>query len=76
MTFFEGWSLGGDFYKNTYEPKLFGMLVGSVLGGLEAGNVKNDHKMPILGCKNMHWKGKICIFRILRSCRGLEQGHI
>ena len=38
--------LGGDFYKDTHEPKLFGMHIGSVLSGLEAGNVNNDHKMP------------------------------
>ena len=69
--------LAGDFYKDTYEPKLFGMHIGSVLSGLEAGNVNNDHKMPILGCKTTNWKGKICIFfRISRSCRGHELGHM
>jgi hypothetical protein len=46
--------LGGDFYKDTYEPKLFGMLIGSVLSGLEAGNVNNDQKKSILGCKHTH----------------------
>ena len=35
---------GGDFYKDTHEPKLFGMHIGSVLSGLEAGNVNHDHK--------------------------------
>ena len=34
----------GDFYKETHEAKLFGMLLGSVLSGLEAGNVNNDKK--------------------------------
>ncbi len=34
-------TLEGDFYKNTYEPKLFGMHIGSVLSGLE-GNVNSD----------------------------------
>ena len=33
--------LEGDFYKETHEAKLFGMHIGSVLSGLEAGNV-ND----------------------------------
>ena len=43
-----------DFYKETHEAKLFGMHIGSVLSGLEAGNVNNDSKKPVLGCKNMH----------------------
>ena len=38
--------LGGDFYQDTYEPKLFGMHIGSVLSGVEAGNVNNDHTIP------------------------------
>ena len=38
--------LGGDFYKVTHEAKMIGMHIGSVLSGLEAGNVNNDHKMP------------------------------
>ena len=38
--------LGGDIYMGTYKPKLFGMHIGSVLSGLEAGDVNNDHKMP------------------------------
>ena len=46
--------LGGDFYEETHEGKLFGMHIGSVLSGLEAGNVNNDSKKPILGCKHMH----------------------
>ena len=37
--------LGGDFYKGTHEAKMIGMHIGSVLSGLEAGNVNNDH-MP------------------------------
>jgi len=28
--------LAGDFYKDTYEAKLFGMHTGSVLSGLDA----------------------------------------
>ena len=46
--------LGGDFYKETHEAKLFGMHIGSVLSGMEAGNVNNDQKMPILGCTHTH----------------------
>ena len=42
--------LGGDFYEETHEAKLFGMHIGSVLSGLEAGNV---NKKPVLGCKHM-----------------------
>ena len=38
--------LGGDFFQETHEPKVSGMNIGSVLSGLEAGNAKNDHKMP------------------------------
>ena len=36
--------LGGDFYEETHEAKLFGMQIGSVLSGLEAENVTNDVK--------------------------------
>ena len=46
--------LGGDFYEETHEAKLFGMHIGSVLSGLEAENVNNDSKKPVLGCKHMH----------------------
>ena len=38
--------LGGDFYKDPHDVKMIGMHIGSVLSGLEAGNVNNDHKMP------------------------------
>ena len=38
--------LEGDFYKETHEAELFGVLVGSVLSGFEAGNVNNDREMP------------------------------
>ena len=42
--FFDVWGLGGDFYKDTYEAKLFEIHIGSVLSGLEAENVNNDSK--------------------------------
>ena len=39
-------ALDGDFYKGTHEAKMIGMHIGSVLSGLEAGNVNNDREMP------------------------------
>ena len=50
--------LGGDFFKETHEPNVFGMLIGSVLSGLEAGNVNTDHKMPNQECEPAQWRGK------------------
>ena len=41
--------LGGDFCKDIYEAKLFGTHIGSVLSGLDAGNVNTDAKMSIVG---------------------------
>ena len=41
--------LGGDFCKDTYEAKLFGMHIGSVLSGLYVGNVNTDAKISIVG---------------------------
>ena len=41
--------LGGDFFKDIYEAKLFGMHIGSVLSGLNAGNANTDAKMSIVG---------------------------
>ena len=67
---FEGWRPWRGLVSDTYELKLFGMHIGSVLSGLEAGNVNNDHKMPILSCKNTHWKGKICNFFEIRGLAG------
>ena len=40
--------LGGDFCKDMYEAKLFGMHSGSVLRVWNAGNANTDHKMSIL----------------------------
>ena len=37
----------GDFYKDIYEQKLFGMHSGSVLRGWNAGNANTDLKMSI-----------------------------
>ena len=47
--------LGGDFYKDMYETKLFGMHSGSVLRGLGLRNVKSDLKMlsfPVFWVEN------------------------
>ena len=46
--------LGGDFCKDIYEAKLFGMHIGSVLSGLDAGNVNTDAKMSIVGFGNVY----------------------
>ena len=46
--------LGGDFYQDIYEPKLFGMHIGSVSSGLGAGNVNNDSKISIVGIGNVY----------------------
>ena len=48
--------LGGDFCKDTYEAKLFGMHIGSVLSGLHAGNVNTDAKISIVGYGDV-WRG-------------------
>ena len=53
--------LGGDFCKETYEPKLFGMHSGSVLSGLYAEDVNTDPKMSIL---LMFGAGKVCVWRV------------
>ena len=39
--------LGGDFCKDIYEAKLFGVHIGSVLSGLDAGNANTDLKTSI-----------------------------
>ena len=46
--------LGRDFYKGTHEAKMSGMHIGSVLSGLEAGNVNNDREMPNQECERVH----------------------
>ena len=38
-------ALEGTFIR-VQEAKMIGMHIGSVLSGLEAGNVNNDQKMP------------------------------
>ena len=50
--------LGGDFYKETHEAKLFGMHIGSVLSRLEAGNVNNDREILKEECELVHWRGQ------------------
>ena len=46
--------LGGDFCKDIYEAKLFGMHIRSVLSGLDAGNVNTDAKMSIAGLGDVY----------------------
>ena len=64
--------LGGDFCKDTYEPKLFGMHIGNVLSGLHAGNVNTDAKISIVGYGDV-WRGvkKRRFFDFWRPWRGL-----
>ena len=50
--------LGGDFCKDIYEAKLFGMHIGSVLSGLDAANVNADAKMSIVGV------GNVCVWKV------------
>ena len=45
--------LEGDFCKDTYEAKLFGMHIGSVLSGLYARNVNTNSKISITGVGNV-----------------------
>ena len=45
----------------TFEPKLFGMHIRSVLSGLRAENVKTDPKMSIL---LMFGGGKVCVRKV------------
>ena len=46
--------LGVDFCKDIYEAKLFGMHIGSVLSGCDAGNVNTDAKMSIAGLGDVY----------------------
>ena len=55
--------LGGDFYKDIYEPKLFGMHSGSVLRGWNAGNANTDLKMSILPICRV---GNVYVHRVKR----------
>ena len=59
--------LGGDFCKGTYEAKLFGMRIGSVLSGLQAGNVNADAKISIVGMETYGEGSKKTIFRFLET---------
>ena len=68
--------LGGDFYKDMYEQKLFGMHSGSVLRGWNAGNANSDLKMSILpicrvGNVYVHRVKKGRFFDVWRPWRGL-----
>ena len=54
--------LGGDFKKGTHEAKMIGMHIGSVMSGLEAGNVNNDREMPKYECERVHRRGQSDVF--------------
>ena len=54
--------LGGNFYKDTYEPKLFGMHI-CVLSGWNAKNANTDLKMSILPIRQM---GNVYVHRVKR----------
>ena len=56
ITFFRSLELGGDFYKDTHEPTLFGMHIGSVVSGFHAGNVNTDAKISTVGFGDV-WRG-------------------
>ena len=56
--------VGGDFYKDIYAPKLFGMHSGSVLNGSDAGNANTDLKMSILTICRV---GNVHVHRAKRS---------
>ena len=58
--------LGGDFYKGTQESKMIVMHIGSVLNGLEAGNVNTDAKISIVGYGDV-WRG---VKKILETLEG------
>ena len=55
--------LGGDFYKDIYEPKLFGMHSGSVLRSWNAGNANTELKMSILPICRV---GNVYVHRVKR----------
>ena len=65
--------LGGDFCKDIYEAKLFGMHIGSVLSGFDAGNVNTDAKMSNAGLGDVNEKRgqKRRFFDFSRPWRGL-----
>ena len=51
--------------------KLFGIHIGSVLSGLDAGNVDTDAKMSIVGFGRVRVEGsKMTIFRFLETSEG------
>ena len=69
--------LGGDFCKETHEPKMFGMHIRSVLSGLHTENVNTDPEMSI---QFIFGVGKVCVresrfFEVWRPRRGLKKGH-
>ena len=66
--------LGGDFCQATYEPKMIGMHIRSVLSGLYAENVNTDPKTSIVLCLGLGkcacGGSKITFFRSLEALEG------
>ena len=59
-----------DFCKDIYKAKLFGMHIGSVLSGFDAGNVNTDAKISIVGVWRRMEGQKKTIFRFLETLEG------
>ena len=55
--------LGGHFYKDVYDTKLFGMHITSVLRGLNAGNADTDLKMSMFPVCRV---GNVYVHRVKR----------
>ena len=55
--------LGGDFYKDIYESKLFGMHSGSVLSDCNVKNANTDLKISILPICRV---GNVYVHRVSR----------
>ena len=63
--------LGGYFYQDICEPKLFGVHIGSVLSGLDAGNVNTDSKIFCWVWRRVRVEGsKMTIFSIFGDLGG------
>ena len=65
--------LGGDFYQDKYETKLFGMQSGSVLCGWNAGNANIDLKIsikPICRVGNVTYRVKRVVFSMFGGLEG------
>ena len=68
--------LGGDFCKEIYEPKMFGMHIRSVMGGLRAENVNTDPRNVVFtyvwGWESVRVEGRKLRMRFFRSLETLK----